>query len=225
MLSLVTQPRRFTMSREFHIHVDAQVLNKQVEDELVKRYGFEVTNFSGHPEGVPHFEPTHHLTFKCCEAERFRGTFDQAKAYLESVGIHGYLEGEVLASDIDIAPKPFDPSVLLNLSIQMEPIAVGTFRQTELHVTLDRDRSDPRLIAILSGTGMFGAYLPKSYGTAVIYTAQGDRARVGSVLQNITEYLRRAGGSVACSVKEERVVRWWVSGEDVPLPPVIKSIA
>ncbi len=36
-------------------------------------------------------------------------------------------------------------------------------------------------------------------------------------------HLKDAGGSVKCSVKEERIVRWWVISPNLQLPPVLKE--
>lgn len=209
---------------EFHIHVDARTLGAEVERTLVAEHGFDPTDFSGHPPGIVHFEPNHHLTLKLRDGREFRERFDRASAYLKSTSIVGYLEGEHIASDLDIPTKPFDAVVApLSLRLTLEQLPCGTFRETEIHVTMDRDRSDPRLIEILCKTGMFAAYLPKVYGTAVVFTVQGDRRTIAQLLPVITDYLMAAGGSVGGSIKEERVICWWLSGDDIELPPVVRE--
>jgi hypothetical protein len=72
--------------------------------------------------------------------------------------------------------------------------------------------------------GLFAAYLPKPYGTAEIFTAQGSKKQIQTILPLLLEYLEKAGGAVDCSIKEERVADWWMSHPDLRLPPVIASI-
>jgi hypothetical protein len=69
--------------------------------------------------------------------------------------------------------------------------------------------------------GFFAAYIPKSYGVAEIFTAQGSRSDVSQLLPGLVDFLNSVGGAVACSVKEERIAAWWVSDSSVRLPPVI----
>lgn len=210
---------------EFHIHVDAQSMNPEVERVLVKDHAFIETNFSGHPEGVVHFEPNHHLTLKCFSRREFQERFQAAESFLSTTLMRGYLEGEFIASDEAIEERPFDPAVPLGIRVDLHDLAPGRFRETELHITMDRDRSDPRLIRALCETGMFVAYLPKAYGTAVVFTAQGDRETIRKLLDRLTDYLQRVGGAVAGSIKEERVVRWWLSHQDVAVPPVVGRLS
>ena len=49
---------------QFHIHVDASAIRPEGLEVLQRDLGFESTNFCGHPEGLPHYEPMHHLTLK-----------------------------------------------------------------------------------------------------------------------------------------------------------------
>jgi hypothetical protein len=72
--------------------------------------------------------------------------------------------------------------------------------------------------------GLFAAYLPKSYGTAEIFTVQGSKEQIRSILSPLMEYLERAGGAVECSIKEERVADWWLSEPALHLPPVVSNI-
>jgi hypothetical protein len=100
----------------------------------------------------------------------------------------------------------------------------GTFRESEIHVVLDRDRSDPRLVQSLMDMGLYTAYLPKSYGTAQVFTLQGSKAKIGSLLGPLKDYLAKAGGTVNGSIKEERIADWWLSEPSLSLPPVVEDI-
>lgn len=210
---------------EFHIHVDAQSLSAEFERYLIDDLGFWRSDFSGHPEGVEHFEPPHHLTKKVSSGVEFRADFERLVAYAEErAPMKGYLEGEFIALDEDLEERPFDASVVPPFKVEATSLPAGGFRESEIHVVLDRDRSDPRLIDSLLSMGFFTAYMPKPYGTAQIFTAQGSKARIQEILPPLTNYLKRAGGAANCSIKEERVAAWWLSEEGLRLPPVVDKI-
>jgi hypothetical protein len=59
---------------------------------------------------------------------------------------------------------------------------------------------------------------------AEVLTVQGVRDKILAILPPLIEYLEKAGGAVNCSVKEERIAKWWMSAPDVPLPPVVDLI-
>ena len=207
----------------FHIHVDAFELAPEFERFLTAKRGFYRSDFAGHPEGVEGFEPPHHLTLKT--DDEFRARFDEVVAEGKQPGkMRGYVEGEFIAADIDIGPRPFDPQVPVPFRVTKKALPPGCFRESEIHITLDRDRSDARLIRALTEMGFFAAYIPKPYGIAEIFTVQGSRSDVKELMPRAIEFLKSVGGSVACSVKEERVADWWVSDPSVRLPPVIESV-
>jgi hypothetical protein len=108
--------------------------------------------------------------------------------------------------------------------IQTTSVSPGDFRESEIHIVLNRDQSDPRLLQGLMKMGLFTAYMPKPYGTAQIFTAQGSREKIQTMLPPLTAYLEKAGGAVDCSIKEERVADWWLSEPALRLPPVVDVI-
>ena len=120
--------------------------------------------------------------------------------------------------------KPFDPSVPLPLVIKRGALPAGTFRESEIHITIDRDESDPRLISQLTEMGLYSGFLPKSYGVAQVMTVQGSRRDIATVKPAVLQYLHDAGGARRGSIKEERIVDWWVSAPGLALPPVIQAI-
>jgi hypothetical protein len=208
----------------FHIHVDASELQADFEDYLAKT-GFSRTDFAGHPEGIDGFEPPNHLTLKMFDSAEFRKTFDAVQAEaMTGNGMRGYLEGEFIPVDQDIAERPYREGVAIPFKVKNGPPVKGVFRETEIHITMDRDRSDARLLAALTEMGFFSAFMRKAYGLAQIFTVQGSRAQIDQLLPNLIEFLESCGGAVHCSVKEERVARWWLSHSDVALPPVITEI-
>ena len=127
--------------------------------------------------------------------------------------------------DQDVETEAYREGVEIPFRVASSPIARGDFRETEIHITLDRDRSDPRLLAALTEMGFFSAFMNKSYGVAQIFTVQGSRQQIDALLPRLVKYLEACGGAVNCSVKEERVARWWLSDPGVVLPPVISEIA
>jgi hypothetical protein len=209
----------------FHIHVDATRISPPDVHSLCAHLGFTETNFCGYPPGVVHYEPNVHLTWKGDDSGLFKQHFERTREFLRRLerGFSGYLEGEIIASDIDIEPRPFDPRAMLEVSLSLTSLPAGTFRESELHITACKDRSDTRLLHTLEQSGLFGAWLPKPYGTAVVYTVQGAREAVAALHARYRTFLQQAGGAVACSIKEERIARWWVSDPDVVLPPVVRS--
>ncbi len=210
---------------QFHIHVDAFELSADFERFLVEERGFYRSDFAGHPEGVEGYEPPHHLTLKLNDGNQFRVCFDEVAARArQDFSMRGYVEGEFIAEDLTIPEKPFDASVPMPFRTSKTALPAGSFRESEIHVTLDRDRSDARLIAALTGMGFFAAYIPKPYGIAQIFTLQGGKAAVSELLPRLIGYLTDAGGSVRCKVKEERVAAWWVSDADLRLPPVVSMV-
>jgi len=209
----------------FHIHVDAQELDAGLEAYLRDELGFWRSDFAGHPEGEEGFEPPHHWTLKTDAGEEALAVFEKLRTRAGEPGsMTGYLEGEYVASDRDISYRPFDPEVPIPFRLSRRTLAPGSFRESEVHITLSRDGSDPRLAAALKAMGFFAAYLPKSYGMAQVFTAQGTRQQASEVQDAITRYLEAAGGAAECSVKEERIVRWWATDREVRLPPVIDRI-
>jgi hypothetical protein len=208
----------------FHIHIDATRLSREFEEYLAAT-GFVRTDFAGHPEGEQGFEAPNHLTLKLSDARHFREQFDNTVAYASKMsGMNGYIEGEFIPLDKDVVERTFTPGIPLPFSITTVALPKGAFRETEIHITLDRDRSDPRLRAALSDMGFFSAFMRKPHGVAQIFTVQGSREHVGQILPPLIDFLDATGGTVHCSVKEERIAKWWLSDPSVVLPPVINSI-
>jgi hypothetical protein len=207
-----------------HIHVDASELSSELTQYLLS-LGFWRSDFVEHGQHDG-YEPLHHLTIKPESVGEFRKIFDDLVAWVESSpsSIEGYIEGEVIPLDEDIAELPFNGNAPIPCRIETSSLPPGEFRESEIHITLDRDKSHPGLRKRLREIGFFSAFLPKSYGVAEVFTVQGSQANIRSLLPVIRLYLSEVGGAAHCSIKEERVARWWLSRPDVPLPPVVDSI-
>lgn len=211
---------------QFHIHIDAYKLSRNFEKFLLKNSKFWNSNFSGHPEEVLHYETPIHLTLKIQDGKQFKSIFNNILEYLEENpnSIEGYVEGEYIPLDIDIEEKSFNPEVKIPCEFNLKSLDSGTFREDEIHITLNRDKSDPRLINSLRSMGFFSAYMDKQSGPVEILTVQGTRKMIQEILPKILIYLKETGGAVGCSVKEEIIVRWWVSSPELRLPPIVNSI-
>jgi hypothetical protein len=193
---------------------------------VVRDLGFWESDFEGHPEGQPGYEPAHHLTLKLEDGRSLRDAFRQivAAASAAEGALRGYIEAELVAFDEKIDARPFDRKVHPPFLIERSNLPLGTFRESELHITLDRDASSPELVRALHGMGLFSAYLRKSYGNAQVFTVQGSRKGIAGIAPQLLSYLRRAGGAVECTVKEERIVGWWCSCPEIALPPVMRRV-
>jgi hypothetical protein len=211
---------------EYHIHVDAVNLAPTSEDTLLKYFGFSNTAFSGHAEGALHFETPKHFTFKTQDIKEFNHKFDTVEQYfIDNVGsIIGYLEGEYIPLDLDLEDRAFDPSVPMPFQLQLTKLDRGSFREDEIHITLDRDRSNPQLLENLRSMGFFSAYMDKPQGNVEIFTTQGTKKTIRTILTKIKDYLNQAGGMVNCSIKEEIILKWWLSDLNISVPPVVGLI-
>jgi hypothetical protein len=207
---------------EYHIHIDASYLSSQTEALLLDKFGFVDTAFSGHAEGALHFETPKHFTFKIKDRADFNQKFDAVQQYfIDNPGsIVGYLEGEYVPLDLDIVSKPFDRTVPVPFKLDLTNLASGSFREDEIHITLDREKSEPQLLENLRGMGFFSAYMDKPHSNVEIFTAQGSKKNVKMILKQIKEYLSKAGGGVGGSIKEEIILSWWLSDSQIAVPPI-----
>jgi hypothetical protein len=214
------------MKQEFHIHVDAWEISPEFVARLKNEWNFTISDFVGHPEGTEGFEPPYHLTFKTDSSIEFKKIFEDVVASAKTPSaIRGYIEGEFLPLDEAIVERNFRDSVASPIQkLNLGEFSSGQFRESEIHIVMDAERSDPRLLNILSQLGFFSAYMNKSYGRAIIFTVGGSRDFIQLLLDPIRSYLREVGGAVAGSVKEERIANYWISESNFRLPPIVKSI-
>jgi hypothetical protein len=213
-------------SQESHIHIDAKSINYQFEEILVKKCGFDYKNFFRRRDHNPSYAPETHLTYKTKDPSQASQIFKDIHNYLKQNpdAMTGYVEHEYIPERISIEYRTFNPDVPLPFQLELGNLAIGAFREDEIHITLDRDNSDRRLRESLIQIGFFPASRQKDYGIAEIFTTQGSYQDIQKVLPMIVSYLNQAGGAATCVVKEERIIHSWVSSPDYKLPPVIKSI-
>jgi hypothetical protein len=212
--------------QEFHIHIDAVSIDTNFEEMLVNSLSFSLKNFSVIPTESERHAPDRHLTYKTRDARTFHQQFDAIEQYLSNhpLAMEGYVEGEIIPGEILIPSNTFDPDVAIPFVVDLSDLDPGEFREDEIHITLDADCSDPRLLLSLGQMGFFSVFMDKPYGRAKIFTTQGSRRNIQQILPLLTEYLIQAGGAVNCVVKEEIVSRFWLSSPSVRRPPTIALI-
>jgi hypothetical protein len=207
----------------FHIHVDAAWVSPEFEIFLKRELRFFRTDFVGADGGKT--EPFNHLTLKTRNSRVFRSAFARVVAYAQShEAMAGYVEGEVISLDEAFVWSPHDPNVPVPFKLEMTSLSPKTFRESEFHLTLCPERTDPRLLQKLTEMGLLMIYMPKSWGIALVYTAQGKRDLIRSLVLHLSAFLKKAGGAAMCSLKEERVANWWASDETVKFPPVVRAV-
>jgi hypothetical protein len=212
---------------EYHIHIDANYLSSQTETLLLDEFGFIDTAFSGHAEGAFHFETPKHFTFKSKDCTDFNQKFDTVQQYFVNNpgSIVGYLEGEYVPFDLDIVPKPFDRTVPVPFRLELNNLPFGAFREDEIHITLDREKSEPQLLANLRSMGFFSAYMDKPHSNVEIFTAQGSKKNIRAILKQVSEYLNKVGGGIGGSIKEEIILKWWLSDPQISIPPIASILS
>ena len=194
----------------FHLHVDAKWISQEMEYALLSRFGFTVDNFSENQGGIVSYAPARHITRKFDDVREFNSTYRQVYLLAQTPNwFSGYLEGEYISFDISLpTTKLADPLPEPPFCIEHTSLLSGTFRESEIHITLDRDESDPIVREMLLKMGFVLATIPKSYGVAEIFTAQGTRKQIRDLLSLTLEYLNNIGGIARGSIKEEIIAHW-----------------
>lgn len=215
-----------TQPRIFHIHIDAQYMSKEFYEQVTQELKFYDSDFGGHPEGYSHFEPQRHLTLKVFNKEDFEAKWKRLVDLADLADFKGYLEGEYIPFD-DFIPYKEYKDIPIPFSIKRRKLSGKEgFRQTEIHLTFDKDKSNPDLIKKLLDAGLFGAYIPKKHGTFLVLTAQGRVREISKLWPVLKSYIEKSGGTFRCTLKEERAIKYKVYGvTSVDMPEVIESVS
>ena len=210
---------------QYHIHLDAKEISPLLEKWAMQEKGFWWDNFlTG--EGACNFVPDRHLTIKPETGAEFKKLSKEIEDYLHANPneLVGYLECEHIKNRQVIPWKEFDPSIRFPFSIETNGLAPGKFRESEIHISLSRDDSDPRLLEKFKEAGFFIAFTEREYGINVVFTTQGYRKDMQVIWRMLVDYLEKAGGGKHCHLKEERITKFWLSSPDYPLPPILSRI-
>ena len=198
----------------YHIHIDATLMPDSLYKYVKEELGFYDHHFIGHPQGYRYFAPKAHLTFKPQTAQEFSKVWKQLEERTKQTDFIGYLEGEWIRSDLQI---PYKLPILLPVPFQISRRRLlggplENFRQAEIHLVMDKDASDQKLIKKLLEAGLYGAYLPKKDHTAIVLTMQGYRKDIDPLAQRLLLYLNETGGAEKASLTEERAIRYRLFG-------------
>ncbi|HXC53112.1 MAG TPA: hypothetical protein VN634_19650 [Candidatus Limnocylindrales bacterium] len=214
---------------EFHIHVDPIDAATSFE-ELLLAEGFVRVEYALEPStfetNAADFCHDHHLTYKTFSSREYKKVSDFVFALLdEGQAIRrGYVECECVTFREALPQAPYRSNPL-PFRLEMSSPSPSAFRESEIHVTLDSERSDPRLLKKLREIGMLKGTIPKPWGKASIFTAQGTQEQIDRIREPLWDFLRRSGGGVRCTIKEEKTVRYWLShAVGIGLPQVISTI-
>ena len=218
-------------AQPFHIHVDALSLDSAFEQHLCKNLHFYRVDYSIDPHSVDLEENSsghsYHLTFKTRSSLDFKRVFKELQEFVKEKNPieRGYIEGEFIPFSKKFEERPFR-EISIPFRLHMKPPETGNFRESEIHVTLSRDESDPRLLdALHNNMNLLSGYIPKSWGIAQIFTIQGTRAQIDELREPLWNFLHKTGGAVRGSMKEERTAGYWMSHPDkIGLPHVISRI-
>lgn len=217
-----------TQPRIFHIHVDGQNMPLGLYDYAVKELAFVPSDYNGHPEGYYHAEPVHHLTLKVATKELFNSVWKQLEEKLSGFPeFKGYIEGEYIPIDEFIPYKTYT-GMPVPYEIKTRKLNDSNnehFRQTEIHVTMERTGSDPDLMKELLDAGLYGAFIPKYDGEFLVLTMQGYIKEIVPLIETTRNYLITAGGANRCTIKEERAIAYKLCHIDsVDLPEIAAEI-
>lgn len=208
----------------FHIHIDAESMDPRLSNSLLDERGFSEKNFVRDGRRGSEYSPHIHITRKYGDHVSFKSDFDyimsQVSAGLE---LEGYVEGEFIALNRQFPYRPRESGVEAPFKVILGPLPESSFRQTELHLTVSSEESDPAVLDTLFEMGFFCAYAPKDYGMAQVFTVQGSYRNIAEITPLLTSFIE-AGGLARARLKEERIVRWWVSSPAMVLPPIVQRI-
>lgn len=210
-----------TQPRIFHIHIDAKKMSEDFYKQAVKELRFTDTDFDGHPEGYVHFEPQKHLTLKLNTQDDFKSAWKRLESMADGAEFIGYLEGEFIPHDEYIPYKDYrDLPVPFKISRRrLNGGASEEFRQTEIHLTFEKTKSNRDLIKKLLDSGLYGAYIPKKDGVFLVLTIQGYIRDIEKLYPVLRQYLYDSGGAYRCTLKEERALKYKLYGigaDDLP---------
>ena len=209
---------------KFHIHVDAKVISKQLERELIKQKLFKHDFLKNDETSVyQSFNPVRHYTNRFIEYKEFNESWNKLKQIIQKDNnFEGYLEAEYIITNIKIKEKKFDNSIKFPFKIKRRTLSSQRnekFRETEFHLTMNYNKSNKKLITKLLESGLYPAYMLKENYTSIIFTIQGYKKEINKLYQQTKKYLEFAGGAVNCSIKKELAIRYLVvklNPEDMP---------
>lgn len=193
-----------------HLHVDMFAQPPKSLIDALRVLGFWDTSFRvPYPDG--HDGCVAHWTWKTENATSAHQKWAALSQIIQGAGIPGYIERELIKFDLDepiTVDHPFDPSVERPFMLEKYTLSEGGFKESEVHMTLDKDASDPRVMDYFTSMGMVPAIMPKRHADgspfdALILTAAGDKREIAHVMKELRDVIPRLGGIKGCSIKFE----------------------
>ena len=205
----------------FHVHIDGHCVPQAARDAIAA-LPFVETPFRRDlmDDG---FEAPFHFTFKTRSSVEFKRVYALCRAKLEGTGFEGYVEGECLAYDEDVAFAGAAGADLGALETRFEDLGDGAFRETEIHIAFESG-CDDEAVAELKRLGFFSAFMDKPYGLAEILTLQGSMAAIKAIEAPVRAYLASRPAIRHCSVKREDIARFWLTRPDIKRAPVLTGV-
>lgn len=217
-LSAMAENQEKSISREavkiggYHIHSDAFADVSKEFERGARSLGFQDTSFTETAEGVEMFVPVGPKTMFSYFTDDKRDFNQKWRAFCalaKKTGFVGYMEGEYGEPRTIFPSKLHDPSIQFPFKITRRKIEGGSrepFRETEFHLELDYDASDPVLIQKLVDSGLYGALYHESEGyRSLVLTIQGSNREIIPIQAALTEYLFQAGGIEKGKIAKEDV--------------------
>ncbi len=220
----------------FHIHIDSRINlgdKNTLFDYFKQELGFYDTNFSGHPIGYASITTPHpHLTLKLRNKPEFEERWEKVSRACRDSDFAGYIEGEVIPIDELVQSTKYNEKIPIPFTLQKRSLRgppQEEFREIELHLTMDAEKSHPEVIHHLLDAGFSGAYMPKKRGDieykAIILTAQGFRKTIHPLTGLLRDYLSAVGGVQRGTIKVEKVLKYELFHMDyAQLPLVVEEI-
>ncbi len=203
----------------YHIHIDAINISQNLYDFVTKELKFYDSDFNGHPQGYKHFEPQKHLTLKLDTEREYIDCWNKLNNFAKQEDLKGYLEAEFIPKD-DFIPYREYQDIPIPFKIKRRRLKnEEKFRETEIHLTFEKNKSHPHLIRKLLESGLYGAYIPKDRGDFLVLTIQGFVKDIVPLHTEVKKYIEKSGGAYMCTLKEERAINYKLFGitcEDLP---------
>jgi len=197
--------------------------------DVLRALGFKDASFDNpYPDG--HVGSVAVWTFKSKDETECSARWARVLEFVKQLEIPGFGEYECIMLDKTIQTNhPFDPHTVKPFKLKQYSLPEGGFKESEVHISLDYDASDPRVMEWFISIGMVPAILPKhrtdgSRYNALVLTSQGDRQEIGRVVKKLHNVIPRLGGIEGCSIKFEVIEGYVLFGGFTTgqLPLVVK---
>lgn len=207
----------------FHIHIDGHSMDPETR-ALIQAQGHTDTPFRVDMFTDETFAPEHHFTYKTEDSREFKRVFEETVDILRQSNFEGYLEGECVPIAREKIETPVtEDQIEISGNLEYSELEPGEFRESEIHIRFDHQKSDKRFVKVLRELGFMSVFVDKDFGLAEILTVQGTREAIKDLEVFVIDFLKKSSGVVNCTVKREDVAKYWLSHPNVRLAPIIRD--